>query len=93
MAPTIVGAASLAVWSAVAVRCLWLDAMPRSVRAGALVAVYAACLGGLVASLGFWGALDTHDSALVGAAWRAAVLVAGLYALKGAASATGGRAR
>lgn len=66
------------------------ERLPQSVREGALVAVYAACIGGLLASLGFVDAITPDASATLAIAWRAAVLAAGVYALIG--SAMGGHA-
>jgi len=86
---------ALAVWSLVLVsehdHVRSLDSMPDAVVEGSLVAVMAACIGGLVASLGWVDVLETEATAFVATAWRAAVLAAGVYALIG--SAMDGRAR
>lgn len=66
------------------------ERLPEAVREGALVAVYAACIGGLLASLGFVDVISQDASAGLAIAWRAAVLAAGVYALIG--SAMGGHA-
>ena len=58
-------------------------------RDAAVVSVYAALLGGLLASLGFPGYISSELSASLGAAWRTAVLAAGLYALIGTRRARG----
>lgn len=59
------------------------EQMPDAVRESALVSVYAACFGGTVASLGFLDIFPAETSAALAIAWRAAVLVAGVYALIG----------
>lgn len=63
------------------------ELLPESVREGALVAVFAACIGGTVASLGFTGWISADASAVLAIAWRAAVLACGVYALIGSAMA------
>ena len=87
MAPAVVAVASLVVWVAVGVTVARCRHCPRTVRAGALVAVYAAVIGGVVTSAGYVDLLDPHTTAMAGTAWRSAVLVAGLHALMGAARA------
>lgn len=54
---------------------------PEGVRIGLLVTVVAALTGGGITALGFAHVLDTTQSAIVGAAWRSAIMVAGIYAL------------
>ena len=84
----LIAAAALAVWTGVLVLILGDlrhdGCLPEAVREGSIVAVYAACLGGLVASLRFVDWIDGGTSALFASAWRSAVLVAGIYALIGA---------
>lgn len=64
--------------------------VPRIVTEAAYVSVYAACAGGLFASLGFTGALDSTTSAILAVAWRTTVLVCGLYAATAATRAAVG---
>ncbi len=83
----VVAALGLAAWLAV----LWLSrghpgGVP-AVREAALVGIYAACVGGLASSLGFVGTITSDHAAVLAVAWRTAVLVAGLYAVIGAAMA------
>jgi hypothetical protein len=59
------------------------EQLPEAVREASLVAVYSACIGGTLASLGFTELIATETSAALAIAWRAAVLVAGVYALIG----------
>lgn len=61
------------------------ELLPEAVREAALVAVFAACIGGTLASLGFTGIISADASAAMAIAWRAAVLAAGCYALIGSA--------
>lgn len=85
--------AALCVWSLVLWRCrsyvAGYGALPHAVKEGLFVAVLAACGGGLVASLGFVDAIPVDVSAAAASAWRAAVLVAGVYAFIGTRRARG----
>ena len=85
--------AALCVWSLVLWRCRGYmtgsGSLPRSVKEGLFVAVLSACGGGLVASLGFVDAIPVDLSAAAASAWRAAVLVAGIYAIIGMRRARG----
>lgn len=62
-----------------------IEQLPEAVREASLVAVYAACIGGTFASLGFTGDISTDLSAVLAISWRAAVLASGVYALIGSA--------
>lgn len=81
--------AGLVVWLAVAYRVRaqlrHTEKMPEAVREGSLVAVYAACIGGTLASLGFVSAIGPDVSTTLAIAWRMAVLVCGAYAFIGSA--------
>lgn len=80
LAPAVLGLTALAVWGLVAVqvrRRPWLQA----VQDAALVSILAACAGSSVSALGFVGMVSTGAAAVVGSAWRTAVIVAGVYAL------------
>lgn len=95
-------AESLVPLLALAATCAWVatlvvvlpyhrrhDYLPRPVQEALFVAVLAAAVGGLVASLGFVELLSSSTSAAAASAWRAAMLAAGLYALTGAWRARG----
>lgn len=87
----IIALGALAAWTGVLVQVRdelrHSDQLPEAVRESALVAVYAACLGGLAASLGFIDVIDGSLAALLATAWRSAVLACGIYALIGASRA------
>lgn len=91
----IIALGALVTWSAVLVavrdHLRHSETLPDAVREGALVAVYAACLGGLAASLGFVDLIPASVSALLATAWRSAVMACGIYALIGARRARGRR--
>lgn len=90
----VVAIAALCTWLAVFVR-VWRarqrgEVVPDALREGAWVAIAFATVGGLLSSLGFWNAISTNDGTFLAMAWRAGVLVSGVYALIG--SAMDGRA-
>lgn len=85
MALEVVAIANACVWL-VAVPVLWLR-LRRAGRLGSaaiaalLVAMLAAALGGGVGPLLYPSWLDLEGARMVGAAWRAAMLTCGLYAM------------
>lgn len=95
--PLVAISLALVIWLLV----LWLERqalthswqLPEPVRAGSLVAVLAACVGGLITSLGFVDILPGPMVLGAGVAWRSAVLAAAVYALTGSVMARRRRQR
>lgn len=82
---TIVSVMALLVWSAV-LALVWQGLLhdrplPQPVQEAAIVALFSVLILAIPASLGFADLLDGNISAVFGGAWRAAVLVCGVYAL------------
>ena len=77
-----VGAVNALLWVVLAYRVLrrGVRPMPVDVRVAAIVGSCAAAIGGFVTGLGYLGALSPDWTTMVGIGWRAAMLVAALYA-------------
>lgn len=80
---------ALLIWTAVVYRVRaqvrHSEQLPEAVREASLVAVFAACIGGTAASLGFTDNISDELSAVIAIAWRSAVLACGVYAFIGSA--------
>lgn len=77
--------ANVAIWAVLAGKAAWMRMhrvhLPDYMVTAAIVATMSASIGGAITAMGFLHVLSVDLVQLVGAAWRTAMLSAGVYAL------------